>query len=118
MGAADMLIAGGRLPLKQTGRTVFVALQDVECLEASGNYVRVHAGGEQYLVREKISTLEKRLDGHDFVRIHRSVIVNRNTIQELRRLCTGRYLITLASGKQVPLSRGYRQQLDALQQPF
>ena len=117
MGTADMLISGGRLPLKQTGRTVFVALDQVEYLEASGNYVRVHASGEQYLVREKLSSFENRLAGRDFVRIHRSVIVNRNSIHELRRLCTGSYVITLASGKQVALSRGYRQHLHALQEP-
>ncbi len=52
----EPMIAGGRLPLKENGRTIFVPLHEVECLEASGNYVLVHAGTEQYLVREKLAT--------------------------------------------------------------
>jgi two-component system, LytTR family, response regulator len=115
MGTAEMVIAGGRLPLKQTGRIVFVALEDIEYVEASGNYVRVHAGGEEYVVREKLSGFEDRLPSSDFVRIHRSVIVNRHSIHELRRLFTGSYVVTLNSGKQLTLSRRYRQQLQSLQ---
>jgi two-component system, LytTR family, response regulator len=118
MGTAEVMTTSGRLPLKETGRTVFVPLGEVEYFEASGNYVRVHAGSEQYLVRDKLSNFESRLPGSDFVRIHRSVIVNRNLIYELRRLLTGNYLVTLVSGKQLTLSRGYRQQLQALQKPF
>ncbi len=118
MSTAEVVIAGGRLPLKETGRTVFVSLPEVEYLEASGNYVRVHAGGEEYVVRDKLSNFENRLPNPDFVRIHRSVIVNRNRIYELRRLFTGSYVVTLVSGKQLTLSRSYRQQLQALQKPF
>lgn len=114
MSSADVVISG-RLPLKETGRTVFVPLVDVEYLEADGNYVRVHAGSEQYFVREKLSNFESRLQG-DFVRIHRSVIVNRNCVHELRRLFGGSYVITLVSGKQLKLSRSYRRQFQALEE--
>lgn len=117
MGTGEVTIAAGRLPLKETGRTVFVPLIEVDYLEASGNYVRVHAAGEQYLVRDKLSNFESRLPCRDFMRIHRSVIVNRHHIHELRRLFTGSYVITLVSGKQLTLSRTYRQQLHALQEP-
>ena len=114
MGTAEMVMESGRLPLKQTGRIVFVALNEVEYLEASGNYVRVHAGEEEFLVREKLGAFETRLPSSDFVRIHRSVIVNRNRIRELRRLFTGSYVVTLNSGKQLTLSRRYRQHLQSL----
>jgi two-component system LytT family response regulator len=118
MSTAEVVIAGGRLPIKESGRTVFVPLDEVEFFEASGNYVRVHAGNEQYRVRETLSTFATRLPGRDFVRIHRSVIVNRNRIQELRRSFSGKYLVTLVSGKQVTLSRSHRPQLSALKEPF
>lgn len=114
MSTADVL-TGGRLPLKETGRTVFVPLMEVEYLEADGNYVRVHAGNEHYFVREKLCNFENRLQG-GFVRIHRSVIVNRNCVHEIRRLFGGAYLVTLLSGKQLKLSRTYRQQFQALEQ--
>jgi Response regulator of the LytR/AlgR family len=93
-------------------------LDEVEYFEASGNYVRVHAGEAHYRMREKLSTMETRLPERDFVRIHRSVIVNRNRIHELRRSFSGKYLVTLVSGKQVTLSRSHRQQLSALKEPF
>ena len=95
-----------------------VPLDEVEYFEASGNYVRVHAGEAHYRVREKLSTMETRLPERDFVRIHRSVIVNRNRIHELRRSFSGKYLVTLVSGKQVTLSRSHRQQLSALKEPY
>jgi len=111
-------VASGRLPLKESGRTIFVPLNEVECLEASGNYVRVHAGTEQYLVREKLATFAARLPGRLFVRIHRSVIVNRSLIHELRRSFSGKYLVTLVSGKQVTVSRSHRQNLAVLKEPY
>ncbi len=114
MSTADV-VTSGRLPLKETGRTVFVPLMEVEYLEADGNYVRVYAGNEQYFVRETLSNFESRLQG-EFVRIHRSVIVNRNCVHELRRLFGGRYVITLVSGKQLSLSRSYRQQFQMLEE--
>ncbi|MGC2697664.1 MAG: LytTR family DNA-binding domain-containing protein [Candidatus Angelobacter sp.] len=118
MSTAEVVISSGRLPIKESGRTVFVPLDEVEFFEASGNYVQVHAGSEHYRVRETLSTFATRLPGQNFVRIHRSVIVNRNRIQELRRSFSGKYLVTLISGKQVTLSRSHRQQLAALKEPF
>src|SRR6478736_5635591 len=114
MSIGEVVVTSGRLPIKESGRTVFVQLDEVEYFEASGNYVRVHAGEAHYRVREKLSTMETRLPERDFVRIHRSVIVNRNRIHELRRSFSGKYLVTLVSGKQVTLSRSHRQQLSGL----
>jgi two-component system, LytTR family, response regulator len=116
MSTVEVMVSG-RLPLKENGRTIFVPLDEVEFFEASGNYVQVHAGGAQYRVRETLSTFAARLPVRDFVRIHRSVIVNRNRIQELRPSFSGKYLVTLVSGKQVTLSRSHRTQLAALKEP-
>ena len=118
MSTVESVVTSGRLPIKDSGRTVFVPLDEVEYFEASGNYVQVHAGTVHYRVREKISTFAARLPERDFVRIHRSVIVNRNLIHELRRSFSGKYLVTLVSGKQVTLSRSHRQQLSTLKEGY
>jgi len=116
MSTAEVVISG-RLPLKDHGRTIFVPLDEVEFLEAARNYVQVHAGAGQYRVRETLSTFAAQLPENDFVRIHRSVIVNRNRVQELRRAFSGKYTVTLISGKQVTLSRSHRRQLASLREP-
>jgi two-component system, LytTR family, response regulator len=118
MSAVESVVTSGRLPIKDSGRTVFVSLDEVEYFEASGNYVRVHAGAAHYRVREKLSNFAARLPERDFVQIHRSVIVNRNRIHELRRSFSGKYLVTLVSGQQVTLSRSHRQQLSTLKEPY
>jgi len=102
---------GGRLPVKQGGRTVFLDLNGIDYLEAAGNYVCVHAGEERYTVRNTLSGFEEQLQHHDFVRIHRSVIVNRRRVRELKPWPTGEYIVTLVSGKELTLSRGFRSRL-------
>lgn len=118
MSTASIQMQRGRLPLKERGRTVFVQMEEVDYLEAFGNYVRVYAGKQVFLVRDRLSAFEGRLQEHDFVRIHRSVIVNRQRISELKPWFTGEYVITLDSGKELTLSRGYRHQLSLLKAPF
>jgi len=117
MSTQEFVIAGGRLPLKDNGRTILVPLDEVEFFEAARNYVQVHAGAGHYRVRETLSTFAAQLPENDFVRIHRSVIVNRNRVQELRRAFSGKYTVTLVSGKQVTLSRSHRRQLANLREP-
>lgn len=103
-----------RLPIKSGGRTVFLPLEEIDYLEAAGNYVRVHAGSQEYLMRDTMNSCETRLTGADFVRIHRSVIVNRHRIKELRPWFTGEYVVILSTGKELTLSRGYRDRLPQL----
>jgi two-component system LytT family response regulator len=93
---------------------VFLPLDEIDYLEAAGNYVCVHAGGQQYLMRDTMNACEGRLAGDDFVRIHRSVIVNRHRIKELRPWFTGEYVVILTTGKELTLSRGYRDRLPKL----
>ena len=97
--------------VKARGKIEFLRTADVEWIEAEGNYVRLHAGGQGWLIREKISTLEERLDPDLFLRVHRSTIVNLDRVAELRPLPSGDYTITLRDGTKLKLSRGYRQKL-------
>ena len=90
----------------------FVRTEGVDWIEAEGNYVRLHAGRESYLIREKISTLEERLDPAHFLRVHRSTMVNLNRVGELRPLPSGDCVMLLKDGTELKLSRGYRQRFD------
>jgi two-component system LytT family response regulator len=99
--------------IKSSGRIYFVRIHDIDWCEASGNYVRLHIGQQTHLVRGTMSHLESQLDPAQFVRIHRSAIVNVERIQELRSSFNGEYLITLADKTRLTLSRGYREGLQA-----
>jgi two-component system LytT family response regulator len=103
-----------RLPIKSAGRVIFVDLDDIDYLEAAGNYVVLHAGGQEYRTRETMNVFEERLSQAQFVRIHRSAIVNRKQIKELRPWFTGEYAVIMKSGKELTLTRSYRDRLPLL----
>ena len=90
----------------------FVRTADIDWCEASGNYVRLHVGPQSHLVRDTMAHLESNLDPDQFIRIHRSAIVNVDRIQELQSSFNGEYVVLLRGGARLTLSRGYR---DALQ---
>jgi len=104
----------GRLPIKSEGRIIFVDVETIDYLEAAGNYVVLHAGGEEYRTRETMNAFEERLSGAEFVRIHRSAIVNRKRIHELRPWITGEYVVVMRTGKELTLTRSYRDRLTLL----
>jgi len=106
-----------RMAVKAGGRTVFLQLDELDYVEAAGNYARLRVGPQEYLIRETMSSLEAKLPKADFVRIHRSVIVNRRKIKELRPWFTGEYVVILTTGKELTLSRGYRDRLHLLTAP-
>ncbi|HKR15742.1 MAG TPA: LytTR family transcriptional regulator DNA-binding domain-containing protein [Pyrinomonadaceae bacterium] len=100
-----------RLVIKNGGRVFFLHVQDVYCIEAEGNYVRVYDGQKGYLLRETISSLEEQLDPKQFLRIHRSAIVKIDRIKEMQPWFHGEYRIIMENGKQLALSRNYRANL-------
>jgi len=103
-----------RIVVKSGGRVFFIETREVDYFEAAGNYVRVHAGGEAHLVRLTMQTLDARLDGRVFVRIHRSIIVNSARIAELQARTRGDYDVVLRSGAKLELQRSYRPRLQAV----
>jgi two-component system LytT family response regulator len=100
-----------RLVIKMNGHIFFVRAEEIDWLEAEGNYVRLHTGKESYLLRDTISALESQLDPKRFVRVHRSAIVNIDRIQELQPWFHGEYRIILREGVQLTLSRSYKEKL-------
>ena len=100
-----------RLVVKTAGRFSFVRIKDIDWIEAAGNYVRLHLGKEDHLLRESMAALETKLDAHSFVRIHRSTIVNLERIRELQPTFHGEYVVVLRDGTELTLSRTYRDKL-------
>jgi two-component system LytT family response regulator len=102
-----------RLMVKTGGRVSFVEIDQIDWVEAEGNYVRIHVGSDTHLLRETMGTLLQKLGERRFFRIHRSRIVNVAQIREIRIAGGGDYQVVLQDGIKLGLSRLYR---DALQQ--
>jgi two-component system LytT family response regulator len=100
-----------RLVVKSGGRVFFLRTDEIDWIEAAGNYVRLHLGEESHLFRETMNRMEARLDAKRFVRIHRSRIVNTERIKELQPWFNGEYVVILRNGTRLTLSRGYRDRL-------
>jgi DNA-binding LytR/AlgR family response regulator len=92
-------------------RTLFVTVDEIDWIESDRNYVCLHAGDKHHLVRATIAALEAGLDPARFVRVHRSAIVRRDRVRELRRLPTGEWRAVMATGAAVAVSPRYRERL-------
>jgi two-component system, LytTR family, response regulator len=103
-----------RLVIKSAGRIFFLSVGEIDWIEAADNYVRLHAGRESHLLRETMNNLEKKLDPDQFLRVHRSRIVNIRKIKELQPLFRGEYDITLRDGTRLESGRGYRDRIQKL----
>jgi two-component system, LytTR family, response regulator len=95
-----------RLVLKTAGRVTFLKVDEIDWIEAEGNYVRLHVGAHSHLLRETMKGIETKLDPERFIRIHRSTIVNTDRIRELQPLFHGEYAVTLQDGTRLTASRG------------
>jgi two-component system LytT family response regulator len=102
-----------RLMIKASGRVVLLKVEEIDFIEADGNYAKLHVGRKAHLLRQKMHDLEVRLDPAKFVRIHRSVIVNLDRIKELHPHFNGDYIVVLEDGRQLRLSRTRRENLEA-----
>jgi two-component system, LytTR family, response regulator len=103
-----------RLVVKSAGRILFLSATEVDWIEAADIYVRLHIGTETHLVRETMNSLEARLDPGQFVRIHRSRMVNIRKIKELQPMFRGGYEIRLQNGTRLESGRGYRDRIQKL----
>lgn len=101
-----------RLIIKTEGRIFFLRTDEIEWIEAEGNYVSLHVGQKRYFFREAISSLETQLDPRKFQRIQRSAIVNIDYIRELQPWFRGDYRVILRDGTELKLSHRYRENLD------
>ncbi len=94
--------------IQRRGEAIRVLLDRIDRVHAEAEYVRIVVGQASYLHREPLSDFLERLDSSRFVRVHRSLIVNRQKIASVRRTATGSYRLTAEDGTELPVGRSYR----------
>ena len=102
-----------RLVVKTGNRLIFLDIEDVDWIKSEGVYVRLHVGGKSYLLRESLQNVEARLQLRQFIRIHRSTIVNVRRIKEIVPHTNGGGIVRLHDGAKFKLSRSYRNRVNA-----
>jgi two-component system, LytTR family, response regulator len=100
------------LPIRQGRETVRVPVASIQWIDAAGDYMCIHAGGETHILRGTMKELEDMLDPKLFQRVHRSTIVNLRLVKSLRAHMNGEYFLTLESGHELKLSRTYRDKVE------
>jgi len=101
-----------RLVVKSGGSTRFVRVADIDWIEATGVYANLHIGGKELLYRAALNDLAAKLDPIRFVRVHRSAIVNIESILHLEPISHGEFEVILKDGSRSKISRTYRRQLE------
>jgi two-component system, LytTR family, response regulator len=103
-----------RLAVKTRGKVYLLRIEEIEWIEAAGNYVRLHAGGEAHLYRDSLVDFESRIDPRRFVRIHRSNIVNIDSIAQLEPSFHREHVVLLRDGTRLTLTAPYRGRMRAM----
>lgn len=98
-----------RLSFKDGSKVVVLAADDIEWIDAAGDYMCIHAGGKTHIIRETMKALQQRLDPARFQRVHRSAIVNVDKVKELHPHANGEYFLILEGGQELKLSRSYKE---------
>ena len=111
--AADVPKYVERLALRNGDRIFFQKVGLVDSFTSAANYVHVHCGSTSHRMRSTMNELERKLDPRQFVRIHRCTIINIECLREFRPLPHGDYLVKLLDGKELIMSRNYRQHFRA-----
>lgn len=101
-----------RLMVRNAGRILFLGVNEIDWIEAEGNYVRLHVGKESHLMRETMNAIEQRLAALKFQRIHRSTIVNVERVRELQPWIRGDSVVILRDNTRLTLSRNYRERFE------
>ena len=101
-----------RLVVKSGGSTRLVRVADIDWIEGAGVYANLHIAGKELLYRAALNALAERLDPVRFVRVHRSAIVNIESILRLEPISHGEFEVILKDGSRPRISRTYRRQLE------
>jgi DNA-binding LytR/AlgR family response regulator len=107
-----------KIAIKTKGKILLIHPGEILAVEAEGNYVLLRRLMDSYLLRESISTKAVKLQAYGFIRIHRSVLVNASSVEELRPGASGEYTLRLAGGREYMVSRTYKNNLRSLAQSW
>jgi two-component system LytT family response regulator len=102
-----------RFIIKQSGKISFVPVDEIDYLEATGNYIKLVTTNSSYLMRETMNNIEKKLEPQSFIRVHRSFIVKVEKIKELKPYFNGEFIIVLKNGKELKSSKTYRKTINS-----
>lgn len=101
-----------RFVVKNNGRVLLVPVDEIDWIEAAGNYLALHVGKVEHLIRETLGNLEQRLDPKKFLRIHRSTMVNLDRVKELHvHVNDEEQIVMLKDNTELTLSRRYREKV-------
>ncbi|WP_166424053.1 LytTR family DNA-binding domain-containing protein [Paraglaciecola sp. 20A4] len=100
-----------QLPVKSVGSVKFINTQDIIWVKGSANYVELYCEAKMHLHRETLSALEQTLDPKQFIRVHRSAIVNIDCIHSLNSELGRFSLLQLDNGHEVKIGQSYKAQL-------
>ena len=103
-----------KVAIKTDGRILFIDPHDLVVVQAEGNYVLLQRETGSYLLRESISSIAEKLKPYGFVRIHRSLLVNAASVQEIRPCVSGEYSLRVKGGKEYTVTRTYKRNLKSL----
>ena len=103
-----------RLVVRDGSKVSFVRTEEIDWIDAAGNYARLHLGETVHLLREPLKVLESRLDPERFLRVHRSAIVNLERIASVEPYFHGEYVLTLKGGTRLTSSRTHSARLRSL----
>jgi two-component system LytT family response regulator len=101
-----------RLVVKSAGVTRFLRVDEIDWIEGAGIYVNLHVAGKSLLYRSALTQLAASLDPERFIRVHRSAIVNIDSIVQLDAVSHGEFDVTLRDGSVARISRTYRALLE------
>jgi DNA-binding LytR/AlgR family response regulator len=103
-----------KIAIKTKGKILLIHPGDILAVEAEGNYVLLRRLSDSYLLRESISTMAEKLEPYGFIRIHRSILVNASSVEEIQPGPTGEYVLRIEGGKEYMVSRTYKNNLKSL----
>ena len=102
-----------RITVRNGTRSQFIPVASIDFFEAEENYVRLRVGDRSYLIRDTLTALTARLDARQFVRVHRSLIVQTARVVEVESLFSGEYVLLLSTGRKLTSGRTYRAAVQA-----
>lgn len=112
LGAPQPSALPDRLVVKSARATQFVRVAEIDWIESAGVHVILHMGGKELLHRISLSELATQLDAQRYVRVHRSLIVNIDSIAQLEPLSHGEFEVVMKDGARRRVSRTYRAELE------
>lgn len=109
----EALLADRKIAIKDRDSTVLISIDDIDWVDAAGDYMCIHVKGETHIMRSTLKNLMLKLDPDQFKRIHRSTVVHLARIVKATPLHKGEYILDLDCGERLKVSRNYRQDIKA-----